>query len=234
MGEDPQARTLSRRRLVSMSPAAVAASLASAVTDRAPAAAAVRRVDVICREAWGAEPAAGPYVPHVVDRVTIHHSGVALRDNRKAPTHLRAYQRDHQAEGWPDIAYHYLIDLHGNVYRGRPAWARGDTRTSYDPTGHLLILCIGDFEVQGLPRAQLSAAIDVAAWACARFEASPSEITGHRDWATTACPGAGLYRLVADGTVRRRVRRRLGSVRLETLCGRAGARRVRQIEAGTD
>ena len=232
--DGPGAPKVSRRGLVSTSPAVVAASLAPVVADRSPAAGAVRTVQVICREAWGAQPASGPLVPHVVERVTIHHSGVRLGDNRDAPTHLRSYQRDHQAEGWPDIAYHYLVDLHGNVYKGRPSWARGDTRTSYDPAGHLLILCIGNFDVQGLPRAQLSAAIDLAAWGCARFDALPGEISGHRDWATTACPGDGLYRYLADGTVRRRVRRRLGSVRLDSLCGRAGRRRVRRIEAGTD
>jgi hypothetical protein len=216
------------------SPAVVAASIAPVVSDRSQATGAARSVDVICRDAWGAQPATGPYLPHVVDRVTIHHSGVVLRDNRDAPTHLRAYQRDHQSLGWPDIAYHFLVDLHGNVYRGRPPWARGDTRTTYDPAGHLLIMCIGNFEVQGVPRAQLSAAIDLAAWGCARFDVAPRLISGHRDWAATTCPGDRLYRSLADGSFRRRVRRRLGSVRLDPLCGRAGARRVRRIEAGTD
>ena len=42
--------------------------------------------------------------------MTIHHSGVVLRANRDAPQHLREYQADHQARGWPDIAYHLVMD----------------------------------------------------------------------------------------------------------------------------
>ena len=225
---------ISRRRLVSSSPAALAASLGAVAAVGSPAYAARRTVERICRAAWGAQPPSGDFTRHEIRRLTVHHSAVALTDNAKAPNHLRVYQEDHQQRGWPDIAYHLAVDRHGNVYQCRPIWAVGDTATSYDPTGHLLVLCIGDFDTQALPAAQLSATIDVLAWASARFGVPPRTISGHRDHAATSCPGDALYGYIADGTVRRRVARRVGDVRMVDLCGRAGRRRVRQIESGTD
>ena len=234
MCEDDTGPAVSRRRMLSASPAVVAASVGAVAASQTEAGAAVRTVQRICRAAWGAQPPTGEFDAHQIERLTVHHSAVALRDNRKAPQHLRVYQEDHQSRGWPDIAYHLLVDRHGNVYQGRPMLAVGDSATPYDPTGHLLVLCIGNFEVQGVSAAQLDATINVLAWASARFDVAASTIRGHRDYAATSCPGKDLYHFIADGTVERRVARRAGNVRMTDLCGRAGRRRVRQIENGTD
>jgi len=199
----------------------------------APAVAAGRTVEQICRAAWGAAPAGTGFVRHQIARLTVHHSGVRFDDNRKAPSTLRAIQADHQAKGWPDIAYHVIIDLNGNVYEGRPKWAVGDTNTAYDPTGHLLVMCLGNFEVQTVPGPQRQAVIDVLAWASAYYAVSPSTIRGHRDFVATACPGQDLYRSIADGTMQQAVAAQVGSVTMTDLCGRAGRQRVRQIVDGT-
>jgi hypothetical protein len=198
--------------------------------------AARRRVDVICRNAWDARDPSGRFRRHRIRRITVHHSAAVLRDNRDAPDQVRSMQRDHQDRGWPDIAYHLLIDRHGNVYAGRPRWAVGDTATDYDPRGHLLVLCLGHFDRQSPSKAQVRALSDVLAWGCHRYNVRPGTIAGHRDYASTACPGRRLYRLVEDGTLARRVRRRLQArgPDLDRLCGRAGRRRVRRIERGTD
>ena len=143
--------------------------------------------------------------PHQISRITVHHSAVVLRDNRKAPAQLRAFQADHQSKGWPDIAYHLLIDRHGNVYQGRPLWAAGDTNTSYDPSGHLLVLALGNFQVQEISSAQFNATLNVLAWACTRYGIAPRAIRGHRAYANTLCPGDRFQRYITDGTVRRRV-----------------------------
>lgn len=196
-----------------------------------------RRIDVICRNAWGAEPPSGRFVRHRIRRLTVHHSGRVLRDNREAPDRLIAFQRYHQGEqGWPDIAYHLLIDRHGNVFEGRPRWARGDTATEYNPRGHLLVMCDGNFTRQRPSDAQVRSLVDVLTWACGHYDVSPATIAGHRDYTATDCPGGALYRLIDHGILRRRVRRRLrsGGVGLSRVCGREGRRRVRAIEAGTD
>ena len=197
-----------------------------------PASAASRRLEVICRDAWEAAEPTGDFRRHRIRRLTIHHSAVALTDNRDAPARFRSHQRAHQARGWPDIAYHLLIDRGGNVYEGRPIGAVGDTATNYDPKSHLGVLCEGHFGEQRPSAEQIRALAAVLAWASARFGVGTGEIRGHLDYADTACPGGSLYRRI--GRIRGRVTELLGmgGVRRVELCGDAGARRVEDIVAG--
>jgi hypothetical protein len=196
--------------------------------------AAPRTIDVICRRAWRARPPKGDFERHRIRRITVHHSAVVLRDNRLAPERLRDHQAAHQSRGWPDIAYHLLIDRNGNVYEGRHRWAVGDTATNYDPRGHLLVMCEGSFGSQRPSAAQVTALVDVLAWGVDRYGVGVRTIRGHLDYADTACPGSRLYGRL--GEVRRRVRERRadGGVRLTQLCGPEGRARVEAIEAGTD
>ena len=160
MCDDGGGPRISRRQALWVPAAAVGATLLGA----SPAEAATRRVALLQRSAWDARPPSGPFVRQQISHITIHHSAVILRDNRQAPTQLRTFQADHQARGWPDIAYHLLIDRHGNVYQGRPIWAVGDTNTSYNPRGHLLVMALGNFEEQAISAPQFSAMLNVLAW----------------------------------------------------------------------
>ena len=230
MCDDCGGPTISRRQALWVPPAVVGATLLGV----SPTEAATRRVALLRESAWDARPATGPFVRHQISHITIHHSAVILRDNRRAPAQLRSFQADHQARGWPDIAYHLLIDRHGNVYQGRPIWAVGDTNTSYNPRGHLLVMALGNFDEQAISAAQFSAMLNVLAWGCSRFGIAPAAIRGHRAYASTLCPGADLRRLISNGTVRRRVRRRRGHVTMQTLSVSAGKTRRKRIESGTD
>jgi hypothetical protein len=197
-----------------------------------PVAARVRRM--LCRSAWGAAKRTGSLRRHRIRRITVHHSAVKLTDNRKAPARLRSFQADHQSRGWIDIAYHIGIDRRGNIYRLRSPRGAGDTSTDYDPKGHLLVLCDGNFDAQAPSKAQVRALVDVLAWACRKYGVKPRRIKGHRDVAHSSCPGDALYEKLPR--IRRRVRRRLagGGVAMERLCGAQGNARVDAIEAGTD
>lgn len=208
-------------RLVAAQPAARAA----------PAAAAA-----ICKDAWGAAPVGAGFVAHAVERITVHHTAAMLADNRDAPRRLRGHQRFHRNAGWPDLAYHFVIDAHGHVYEGRPVAYRGDTFTEYDPTGHLLVACEGHFDRQPLPAAQLASLTDVLAWGVERFGVGVDTIGGHRDYTSTTCPGAAVRPLLADGTIGAGVEQRLraGGVELAPFCGPAAADLVAAIEAGSD
>lgn len=192
------------------------------------------RLEIICREAWGAAPIQSPLIDHQIERLTVHHTAVVMGSNTKAPGRIRSYQGYHQDSGWPDVAYHYLIDAHGHIYEGRPVTARGDTFTEYDPTGHFLVCCDGHFDQQSIPAAQLASLADVLAWASVSFGVHPSTIAGHREYAATTCPGSELAKLVADQTVQSLVEQRIagGASTLSLLCGRAGFDRVAAIEAG--
>ena len=229
MSDDFVGREITRRQMLWAPPAALGAALLADV----PAYGAARTIPRICRSSWGARPASGDLVPHQISRITVHHSAVILRDNRKAPAQLRSFQADHKSRGWPDIAYHLLIDRRGNLYQGRRLSAAGDTNTNYDPSGHLLVLALGNFQVQKMYWDQLSMTVNVLAWACTRYGIAPSAIRGHRAYANTLCPGDGFRRYITDGSLERRVAARLGTVTMTNLCGDDGRRRVRQIVNGT-
>ena len=191
-------------------------------------------LEIICREAWGAAPIQGPLVDHQIERLTVHHTAVVMGSNTKAPGRIRSYQAYHQDSGWPDVAYHYLVDANGHIYEGRPVSARGDTFTEYDPAGHFLVCCDGHFDQQRIPAAQLASMANVLAWASVRFGVGPSTIAGHRDYAATSCPGSDLAGLVSDQTLQSMVEERIaaGAGTLSLLCGQAGFDRVAAIESG--
>jgi hypothetical protein len=140
------------------------------------------------------------YVPHVLDRITIHHDGAEFHGGGAA--RMRALQSwSRRVRGWVDIPYHYLIDRNGNIYEGRPLEFVGDTATEYDPTGHALITLMGNYNIQEINETQLAATIDLASWLCYEYSLSPQLIRGHRDYAATSCPGINLYRYLTNGYI---------------------------------
>ena len=191
-------------------------------------------IEVIERAAWGALPATEGMVEHTIERLTVHHTGVELGDNREAPSRLRAHQVFHQEDrGWPDLAYHFAIDRAGNVYEGRSPEYRGDTATSYDPTGHFLVVLEGNFDDESVSAPQLSSLIDVLAWGAMEYEVSPEAIKGHRDFARTSCPGNAVYELIQSGVLLTEVSARGGGrVDLRILRGGEALERVNEIESG--
>ncbi|HKY47431.1 MAG TPA: peptidoglycan recognition family protein, partial [Acidimicrobiia bacterium] len=193
-------------------------------------------IEVIERAGWGAVAAGDGMEEHVVERLTIHHTGVALEDNRDAPARLRAHQVFHQTDrGWPDLAYHFAIDQAGNIYEGRSPEFRGDTATSYDPTGHLLVVLEGNFDVEPTIEAQLGSLRHLLAWAAGHHSVDVDSIKSHRDYAPgeTSCPGANLYALLESGELVREVELLLAEAVIELiyLRGEVAVERVAEIEA---
>jgi hypothetical protein len=187
----------------------------------------------LCREAWGAAPAAAGR-PHQIQQITVHHSAGLLTNNRAVPARLLGYQRNHQQRGWVDLAYHWIVDAEGNLYEGRSTDYAGDTATDYDPAGHFLALCDGNFEEQALPPAQLDGLARLLAWAVQRYGLGVELISGHRDHAATACPGAALYDTLQTGELIGRVQAYLdaGPIHLERVCGGDAEAHINRIEQG--
>ena len=201
--------------------------------DVAPAAAS--GVEVIGRSAWGARPVRDGLRRHSLERITLHHSGVRLTDNTLGPARVRQHQQWHLSIGHPDIDYHYLIDRRGNIYQGRDARFRGDTQTEYDPTGHLLICCEGDYQTQRPPAAMMTSVARLMAAAADRWGLDPSTIAGHRNYSDqTACPGSRLQQIVRDDRLTERVEALLarGDASMRTLPAAEGRARVLRIESG--
>lgn len=176
-------------------------------------------VPVVPRAVWARGLEQGAFTPHSISTITVHHTAVAWAADTDGQARARAHTRGHLDRGWPDLAYHALIDGHGAIRMGRPWTAVGDTGTDYDPTGHFLLTLEGNFEEQAPTEEQLATAARVLAWASAEFGVSPQAIDAHRDHASTACPGERLYAEVQSGRLAARVQAVLdtGPVQLDPI-----------------
>lgn len=167
------------------------------------------------REAWNAAPPVQPYVPQTPKGVSLHHTGAYWSGRPGPEQYLRNIQHFHTGpeREWEDIAYHYLVDLDGVIWAGRPPTVRGNPSIYYDPTGLVLISFLGDFTSQQPTDTQLNSSAETAAWLMKKYNIPATALTGHRDHAPTSCPGDNLYRCLQDGSFPARVRdalKRLG------------------------
>jgi len=153
-------------------------------------------LDVIPQPSWGGVSSTESCRDNQISKISIHHSATHTTDNRKVPKQIRGYQKYHQSKGWIDIAYHFIIDLEGNIYQGRATNCIGDTFTSYDPTGHVLIMIDGNFEKQLPTEASWESLLEMVAWAKDKYSVENSGIYIHRDLAATVCPGELLARKI--------------------------------------
>ena len=88
----------------------------------------------------------------------------------------------------------------GTIYTGRPESAVPDTATTYDPTGHLTICLLGDFDQQQSTDAQIDALVSVASWLLRRYGLPPSVLGGRWKTSVTFTTGA-LSRTQPEGTL---------------------------------
>lgn len=191
---------------------------------------------MLCREAWGARPALPGGRPHTIDRMTLHHSAVALPDNRQIVARLQQHQRYHQDhKGWVDIAYHVAVDRDGNIFQLRDTAIAGDTATDYNTTGHFLVLAEGNFDNEPVSEAQLNGTALVFAWAAERFGISVNTLASHREVASgTSCPGQNLEAHMTSGDLNQRIEELVVSgFELRPMCGPDADARVAAIEAGS-
>lgn len=156
---------------------------------------------IVTRDEWGSvEP---PFVvdEHEIRQITIHHAGETYREGRDTGEYLRSLQSWSRSDrNWMDIPYHYVIDLEGGIYEARPIEYPGDTNTSYDPTGHALIVVVGNYENRELTDVQYNSLLGLTTFLAAQYDVSPQLVKAHKDFAETACPGENIYRLFQDGS----------------------------------
>ena len=139
-----------------------------------------------------------------------------MADTASAATRLKNVQTWSMGPDrkWADIPYHYLIAPDGTVYEGRNPLTVGETNTEYDPTGHLLISFLGNYNEQKLTPHLLSVLTNLIAHFCKQYNISPNTIATHRDYSkNTTCPGPNIYPYFTSGKVVREVKRVLGEGR---------------------
>ncbi|MCO6497098.1 MAG: family 10 glycosylhydrolase [Chitinophagaceae bacterium] len=164
---------------------------------------------IIPRSGWNAAEAR-PYKSQVPKQITVHHEGgrVLLKTD-DAALRLKNVQKWCMGpdRNWVDVPYHFLIAPDGTVYEGRNPLTAGETATEYDPTGHLLISFLGNYERQEPDAALMEILARLIAKLCKQYNISPETIATHRDHSVmTTCPGKYLYPYFQDGSVKKRVK----------------------------
>ncbi|MCX6149863.1 MAG: peptidoglycan recognition family protein [Ignavibacteriales bacterium] len=168
---------------------------------------------ILPRSAWNAlDPK--PFPSQIPERITIHHEGEYLSPDANAAEKIKNTQIwcIGKERNWSDIPYHFLIDLKGNIYEGRNVFTAGETNTIYDPSGHLLLTCMGNFEEQEISNEQLNALINLTAFCCKKYQINPETIKSHRDYTETLCPGKNLYKYFQNGYIIKKVKEELANL----------------------
>lgn len=147
---------------------------------------------------------------------------MANDDPDPAATVRAIYQLHAVTNDWGDIGYHFLIDEEGRIYEGRysgddglPAHdADGKVVTAFHVggfnSGNLGIALLGTFTEQGPKEAARAALTRLVKVLVRHHGVDPqarvtytnpvngtqkevAEISGHRDWMATECPGEVMY-----------------------------------------
>jgi len=172
-----------------------------------------KKIEILPRTSWNAAPAR-PFKKHQPQRITIHHEGGrVLLPTDDARVRLKNIQTWCMGadRGWADIPYHFLIAPDGKVYQGRDPLTVGETNTDYDPTGHLLISFLGNYNEQKLDEHLLNTLTQLIAQFCQEYNISPETIATHQDHCEhTNCPGEHIYAYFENGEIKNKVKELLG------------------------
>ena len=166
-------------------------------------------ISIIPRSAWNAlEPK--PYKAHTPVRITVHHEGTRLEKSDDAAKKIAAIQKWGMGKdrNWADIPYHFLIAPDGKIYEGRAVNTVGETATEYDPAGHLLITCLGNYEQQEVPQEVITSLTKLIVYCTKKYNIPVETLSTHRDNSNqTTCPGKNLYAYFQNGTIKNEVAR---------------------------
>ncbi len=153
--------------------------------------------------------------------IVVHHTATSNNSSDWAATvraiwynhsHIRDADPNDGVQGWTDIGYNYLIDPNGKIYEGRYGSRSAPNKYSVK-AGHVLgnnsgtigIGLLGNYTDQNITskaKSSLEGLIQVILdengldpWQVKVSEAGTSNqvVTGHKDWAATACPGNTFY-----------------------------------------
>jgi N-acetyl-anhydromuramyl-L-alanine amidase AmpD len=144
--------------------------------------------------------------PQKVILITIHHTATKQQPKITIERKMRGLQDFSQrattlAGGkkkpvWADVPYHYYINVDGQIAEGRSIEYAGDTNTEYNPSGHALIVLEGNFETEKPATEQLKSLNILTIWLMKKYSISSEKVKSHKDYASTACPGKNMYKLL--------------------------------------
>ena len=162
---------------------------------------------IIPRSGWGANESWMTWPPQYspMRKIIVHHTVTENGEPDPAATVRAIYYYHAIVRGWGDIGYNFLVDRFGNVYEGRSGGfdVIGGHAYGYN-VGSLGIGSLGTFGNAGgsvTPSQEMLDSISsLCAWTASRrlfhpqasslfYDRYTPNITGHRDYGPTACPG---------------------------------------------
>ena len=169
----------------------------------------VEKPKVISRSEWGANDPKYSYSNHpYFDKMTLHHAagwGAKSLDEGKAA--VKSIQEFHQdGRGWSDIGYHFVVDMAGNIYQGRPETVLG-AHVGGANTGNIGVCILGCYhppETSITCRDEMTyntekSLIHLYAWISDTYGIEPTVLKGHRDYfGTTSCPGDNVWPMLTQ------------------------------------
>ncbi|HEY9407936.1 MAG TPA: FG-GAP-like repeat-containing protein [Jiangellaceae bacterium] len=177
------------------------------------------RPTIMSRAAWGADESLRVEPPKYVQvhGAFVHHTVNANSYTAaEVPGIIRGIYVYHvRSRGWNDIGYNFLVDRFGRVWEGRYGGisraVQGAHTSGYNDDAFAMS-AIGTYQDAQPSSAMISAYQRLFAWKFAIHGVDPRypvdydgeswpAIAGHRDAASTACPGAELYARLS--TIRR-------------------------------
>jgi hypothetical protein len=186
---------------------------------------AAARPTIMSRGQWGADESLRGTPPEYgqVHGAFVHHT-VNANDYSEAevPALIRSIYLYHvRSRGWSDIGYNFIIDRFGRIWEGRYGGVGravvGAHTVGYNDDA-FAASALGNYEDAAPGNGLLSAYARLFAWKFAVHGVNPLRrvdydgeswpaVAGHRDAASTACPGARLYARL--GTIRSGVLREM-------------------------
>lgn len=202
-GEGPAWPSIGSARGVPITPSVVTATTTTAAGTVAPT--------ILSRLWWGADESIArtgcesPAYGTQLDRFVVHHTaGSNSYSSGDVPAILRGIQNYHrQARGWCDIGYNILVDKFGRTFEGRRGGLDrlvvGVHAAGFN-TNVVGLSVLGDYTKVAPTGAILSALAGVIGWKSYVHGFNPvgtsvkdgrtyRNVIGHREVASTACPG---------------------------------------------
>jgi hypothetical protein len=176
------------------------------------------RPPIVSRAEWKAKPPTPGMAPQSIGGIILHHTGVRTNPGISLEKKMRGLQSFSQRPGqvtptyskpaWPDVPYHFYVDVAGRIAEGRNIRFAGDTNTNYDTRGYIQVVVEGDFEQEIPNSAQLATLRDLLVWLELYWNIQEDKISVHKNHAPTDCPGgnfmAALPQLLKEVAEKRR------------------------------
>jgi hypothetical protein len=129
-----------------------------------------------------------------VSRITVHHSAIPaghIRSKAESVRMLENIRRNHLAQQWADIGYHYIIDPSGRIWEGRPVQYQG-AHVKLNNEHNLGVMLLGNFEEERPTSAALAALDTFVSDRMRTYRIPITRIYTHQEIMATACPGRNL------------------------------------------